>query len=531
MKSSTKKSPPKKQMKPFISSGKENVSPRVKETKESPNKKKESLEEQAEKVSSLIGNKILESQARTEQALNDIAYYQNKLQTKRASFKTKLKTKKDEQKIKYQNILKDIQSKISVQLSENELLTSKIDNLTKEIEELSKPKEIPDLEPISIDYSKKTEKILKEREIEIRKKSELEFNPLFEKLKMKHLRTIESLKEEHELKIQQINEKADNEISNFAPRAFISNEELRMRQYYDNIFQKEKLDFEKQKSIILERISIIEKEKERTVQQITDEVDEQIFNEEKIFKEKIQIIRNSVIEPDIPDFSKEYEITPEQEKEFRKTAEQKLKDNFQKLLQESVSDVAQRREMMEKEIIDYEKTKSSSLAEKYEKDINDTINLIQSQKEEISFLKSEINSLKAEWNDMNQSRRDNEETSERLISEVSKLNEEYSQIQKEIEIVKKSEDEKPDEEMIILQDEIDKLSNEVQIAKKFHIHLVKKIKAKHFDSLTTIQQRVTNLTAMKDQTIDSLSNELRNIKKKTKILSESIQSKLTKYQQ
>lgn len=525
-----KKSPPKKQTKPFVPSGRENIPPRVNEKNESPIKKKETLEEQAEKVSSLIGNKILESQARTEKIINEIAYYQNKLQKKKAGFKTKLKTKKDEQKIKYQNILKEIQSTISVQLAQNEQITTKIDDLTKEIEDLSKPKDAPDMGPINIDYSKKTEKILKEREIEIRKKSELEFNPLFEKLKMKHLKSIEKLKEDYKLKIQEVNQKADNEIANFAPRVFISNEELRVRQYYDSVLLKEKIEFEKQKELLKEKISIIEKEKEKIVQQITDDVDEQLFNEEKLFNEKMNKIRNSIIEPEIPDFSKEYEITPEQEKEFRKSAEQKLKDNFQKLLQDSVSDVAKRREAMEQEIVDYEKTKSASLTEKYENEIKENIKLIQSQKEEISFLESEINSFKAEWNDMNQSRRDNEETNERLISEVSRLNEEYSKLQIQIAKVKENDEEKPDEELLSLQDEIDKLSNDVQIAKKFHVHLVKKIKSKHFESLATIQQRVTNLTAMKDQTIDSLSNELRNIKKKTKTLSESIQSKLSKYQ-
>ncbi|OHT17129.1 ERC protein [Tritrichomonas foetus] len=488
------------------------------------------LEEQAEKVSLLIGEKIKESQAKIEQVLSDIAFYQNKVQTKKVGFKSKLKAKKEEQKIKYQNLIKEIQSKLSVQLAENEQITSNIDDLTKEIENLSKPKEIGQFEPINIDYSKKTQKILKEREAEIRKKCEVEFAPLFEKLKMEHAANLKILEEEFHNKVKQINDKAEEEISAFAPRVFISQEEIRVRQDYDTAFQKEKVAFEQKRNEIKETIRSIQNERDKIIQKITDDVDEQLFEEEKLFNQKLQDIQESVIEPPMPDFSKEYEFTPEQEIEFRKSAEQKLKENFQIHLEEAVNEVSQRRELMEKEMVIYEETKTASLKEKYENEISETKKFVDQQQEEIDFLKAEINSLKAEWTDMNQSRRDNEDNQSRLQSQVDKLNAEYNQTKSEIDVLRQEKEEEPDEELTMLQNEIDKLSKDMILAKKYHQHLMKKKKAKHSDSIETINQRVASLTKIKDDTIYSLTEELRNTKKKARIIGENLQSKLAKYQ-
>lgn len=513
----------------FIASGRENVAPRALEENHL-SQKVISLQEQAEKVSSLLGNKIIQSKEETDKIISDIAFYQNKLQTKKSSFKARLKTKRDEQKDKYQKIISDIQSEITIQLAENEQLASKIATFQREIEDFSKPKVMPAIEPISFDFSKKTERQLKERESEIRKRCDFEFNPLFEKLKMKHMKEKESLQQKYEQKIAEIDSKTKNEISAFAPRIFISQEELRVRKNYETIFQTEKDIFEKKRDEINCKIAEIESEKQQAIHTITDEVEAKIYQGEQIFNEKMADIKNSIMEPVIPDFSKEFEITPEQEDEFRKASEQKLKDNFQKILEQSVSDVAQRRELMEKEIDDYEKGQIISLTQKYESEIKELEDIICSQREEADFMRAEINSFKAEWNDMNQSKHDNEEIKEKLETQIKKLESDFKQIVDQIEITKQIDKEQPDEELNVLENEISKLANDVKIAKKFHFHLLKTKSEKHEQSLAMINQRFSQLTAMKDEAIVSLTNELKNIKKKTKILSASIESKLQKYQ-
>ena len=517
----------KKKAKQFLET--ENIPPPINQI-EVDEKKNESLEENAKKISSIIQQKIDQSHKNVDEAISQIALYQNKAQTRKTGFKTKLKTKLDEQKDKYQELLKDIQSQISIQLADNEKITSQIDNLTQEIEALNKPQEAPSFEPINIDYSKKTEKILKEREIEIRKKCDEEFEPLFKKIEIEHSKNIEAIEEEFNNQVQNINQKADEEIISFVPRVFITQEEIRVRKEYENIFQKEKIEFEKKRDELKEKILNIQVERDKIIQGITDEVDEQLFNEEKIFHEKIKEIKESIVEPQMPDITKEFEFTPEQEEEFKKNAEQKLNERFQQILQESIEEVAQRRELMESEMIKYEETTNAALKKKYATEIEDANKAISSQKEEIEFLKAEINSLKAEWNDMNQSRRDKDDIAQRLEKQIVSLKEEDKRVKVEIENARYEEDDEPDDELLSMQQEIDKLAKDMKIAKKYHVHLMSKKKAKHTDSLSTIQRRVSMLIQSKDEKINELANELKNIKRKTKELNDNLQVLLSKYQ-
>lgn len=507
-------------------SGIENAAPRV----GSANKQPVDLKESAERAASLISEKIDQSLERTDKMLTQIAKAQNKIDKKKMGFESKLKIEKEALKEKYHQLLTKIQGNVAVQLSENEKIALIIASITDEINKLSQPIPTPTIEPVKVDLSKKTEKILKQKEQELKEKCTEEFAPLFTQLEQQHADLIESMNVEFEEEVNKINEEAAAEINQFIPHAFITQEEIRVRQIYENLLLQEKSKFEAQREQLKGQISIIENERDKEMQRVTDEYDDQIFEEEQLFNKQMEMISSSIDEPEMPDISSEFVFTPEQEEEFRRTAESKLKKDFEQRLQIEISHVAQRRESMKTSVKQYEEERLKTLDTQIKDDHERITDEINAQEKEIEEIESEINNKKSEWSYYNSSRKENGEILQDLSEKTQAMQKQLNEINKELEELKSQEEPHYDEMFEDIQQEMVELGKEVSRTKKYYLHNMQKLKNNHANSMQIVQQRVIEVKTNKDETISKLRAQLKATKSRTKHLAETLQSRINQYE-
>ena len=506
----------------FIPSGNENKAPRVVTVEE---QKIKGLKECAIEVADALIEKIRDSRSRTDEMLEEIAKLHNDIQKKRIGFKTKLKCKKKEMTDKHHQTIGQIQSTTSVQMAENEKIASQIGQLIKELEELAKPKELVVPKIGKIDLSAKTNRILREREEEMKKKCDEEFQPFFKKLEEQHLKDIESLERVHQEMLIQIDEDCQKTARDFTLNTLITREEIRLQNRYETIMQKERTVFEEERDALTAQIKRLEAERDAEMQRITDETDEAIFQGEKMLEQKIEEIRSLVVEPVIEEIPIDYKITDSQEQQIRQKIEQDLKASFEARLMESVYEIAQKKDHMEKEMRALGEKMAIVAEQESQQAISKTKAEIEILTTEISEARERINAMKAEWNDMNQTRRDSEETIKVLIERTVAFQKKLASVNQELEQlknVKEWEDHEGDE----IQKDIDALGSEVTEERKRHIHFMREKKAGHESSLGHVKQRVEALKQGKDDLINKLRCQVRDTRRKAKVVQKELQTRM-----
>lgn len=510
----------------FVPSGRENKAPRAAVVEV---EKEKDLQECAAEVAEVLTQRIRESQKKIDEMMTEIAKARNNIQKKKVGFKSKVMNKKEEIATKHRQLIEQLQSTTSVQLAENEKITAQIADLTAELERLSKPIELVIPQIDKVDFSAKTNRLLKAREEEMRKKCSEEFRPFFEKLENEHIQNLESLQRIHQVELRQIDADCQAAIDSFQPTALISKEELRLQNRYEIIMQRERKEFERKRDELIAKIKVVETERDREMQKITDETDEEIFQGEQLLQEKIQEIRKLVVEPPVEDLSVEITITKEQEQKIRDKIDQDLKESFESNLKQSVEEVAERRDRMEKEMQKYCEERAIAAEEESQNTIERTKGDIERLIREICSLRESLNVMKAEWSDMNQTRRDREDMlsvlKERNESDEKKLN----QIKEELKLlqeVKEEENHEADE----IQKDIDKLGQEVLSEKRKHVNHMKKKKNEHESSLEQIKSRVESLKQGKDELIEKLKMQIRDTKRRAKAVQQDLQARIGKYQ-
>ena len=510
----------------FVPSGRENRAPKPNVVVEP---KEKGLKECAQEVAEVLTERIRQSQQKIDEMMTEIARLQNNVQKKKMGFKSKVMCKKEEIASKHRQLIEQIQSTTSVQLAENEKLAAQITSLTEELEKLAKPVEVVIPEVAKVDLSAKTNRLLKEREEEMRRKCSEEFKPFFEKLESEHLQNIASLQRIHEVELRQIDDQCQAVIDAFQPTALISKEELRMQNRYEIIMQKERKEFERKRDELAAKIKVVESERDREMQRITDETDEEIFQGEQLLQQKIQEIRGLVVEPPVEELSLDITISKEQEKEIREKIDQDLKDGFERNLKQSVDEVAQRRDRMEKEMVKFCEAKAVEAEEESQNMIERTKAEIEGLLHDIRDARDELNSMKAEWADMNQTRRDREDML-KVLKERNEVDQKrLDEVRKQLKIlqeVKEEDNHEADE----IQADIDRLGEAVIAEKRRHIGYMKKKKAEHESSLEQIKERVETLKQAKDELIEKLKMQVRDTRRKGKTVQQDLQARMGKYQ-
>ena len=470
----------------------------------------------------VLQEKINQIDVNIDNLMREIAKNQNELEEKKAGFKSTLKRKKSELKERYKNTLEEIQSLTATQLVENESITEKIAKIADEIDKIvNSPVELPKIKT-EFDFSKKTKKILKEKEVEIQKQCSEEFRPFFIKLQEEHNETIQSLYIEHENELKEIQEDAFEQLRRFKPRVFISQEELETTKRYEKEKADENAQYESQKEILLKQIKAINDEKDKELQKIFDKTKETLLEEKKTISARIKKAKASVKDKraQIPQIKVEYTTSPEQEAKLRETAEQRLKKEFEDKLKEQVEKVQEHREKMESDIREYIDKTIKEEKEKNELEIYNEDNEVADLMETISNLTNEFKSLQEKYDQQNDERQQNEENLSQERGEKLYYTDKLNDIERKLakyQIVEEEEEDSP--EFIAIQKELDKLSRDIAISKNFYHKTMKKIEAKHLVAKTQIEERFHALEAAKDQQIQDLKRQIKETNAQIKSMS------------
>jgi uncharacterized phage infection (PIP) family protein YhgE len=478
----------------------------------------------------LLVKKIEESNHTTDEMLAQIARLQNDCERRRVGFAQKLKCKREELHSRQLSAIENIQSLTSISLVETEKLTAQIGNFTQEIQDAAHPKEayVPDFGPI--DFSEKTARELRRRQEAMDKKCAEEFSPLFQQLEERHRHAIEALQQKQKKELEQIELECSREIEAFAPRTFISRQEIKLRQTYEVTEERDKQQYEKKRDELNEQIRAIETERDEEMQRITDEVDQHIFEGEQRVRNRIQKFRESVVEPELPEIPHRFDLTPEQENEMRQKIELSLKESFEMKVKTAVSTVAQQRESMQREVTLATEQHLDAAHRQFEEEIAGTRVQIADLQEQLRSGVDAVHCLKAEWAESNHSRKDKEDLlsklqngSARLQARLDELNDALGQLNRD------PGNEEDDREADAIQGELDTLGKAVLREKRWHVHHITKSVAAHDDSIAQIKERVRALSERKDELIARLKAEIRATKAKAKALEQELRTRIAEY--
>jgi hypothetical protein len=509
----------------FVASGRENGTPRAPTAE----KKPESLRECAERTAKLIAQKIEDSTRVTDEMRAAIARCENDARKRQIGFKTKLRCKRDELAAKHNAKIESVQSLAAVELAETEQLASQIASLTNELEELGRPRQVavPDIGPI--DFSKKTQKELNIRQAEMEQKCRNEFGPLFEQLQQKHQQDVDELNQKYSERLAEIERECQAEIDGFAPKTFATRAEMKHSQAFESRSGRQKSEYEKKRDSLKEQINKVERQRDAELQRITDETDDQIFQGEQLLGALVQKVRDSVVEPPLPELPDHVELPPEQEQVMRQKIELSLKADFEMKLKSAIAVVADQREdiqaaadhQFERELADGER----SLRLKIEDAEGEMLRL----QTDIKAGVDEIHRLKAEWTDLNHTRNDHEDLLAKLRAATCESRYRLDQLQDNIQKLGDSEADDDDGEADAIQEELGQLAQKVASAKRYHVNATRKRDAAHAESVAQIKNRVRSVAEKKDELIARLKSQIRETKSRIRTVDQQMRLKLDAY--
>jgi chromosome segregation ATPase len=358
-----------------------------------------------------------------------------------------------------------------------------------------------------------------------------EFLPLFTELNERHNDAIECLREANAQELQEIELNATKEIEKFAPRSFISRQEIRLREGYEMALQRHKEEYEKKRDALNEQIQAVETERDCEIQKIGDDMNQQMDDGEQRVKARIQRIRDSVIEPDLPQIPDRVQLAPEQENEMRQKIDFALKESFEESVKNAVAEVARRREIMEKKMAMRSIQELANAERQLANEIESVTNEIAGLRQEIQSGVSEIDSLKADWTESNHRRRDQEDMLAKLQNACNRAKTRLTELESIFTQLSNEEgNEEDDREADEIQGDLQKLGKEVMKEKRSHANSIKRKAAAHEESMGQIKERVRALTQGKDELITRLKTEIRAVKEKGKVVEHEIRRKLTAYE-
>jgi hypothetical protein len=509
----------------FVPSGRENTAPSIRDS----GKKNLSLKKSAEKAATLIRQQIEASQQSINEMVNEMARHQNKIEKLRLGFHTKLRARQDSLASNNLERIADIQSMVSIHLAESEKLAQQIATLTAEITDTTKTKEVQSEYTGKVDFSSKTQKLLSVREDELRKKCSEEFAPLFDQLQTEHITMIQMLNDQHSKDLIEIEAEADREIASFVPRAYITKQEVRVRQEFEAKQQHDKMEYEKRREILKSQISEIETARDREMQRITNETDEQIFHDEQLFNARLREVKSSVIAPKIQKAPMKVELSTAQEEEIRRKTELGLRATFENRIKVIVAEIAVQQEAMEAELAQILEEKLIEAGKLSEQAIQTCECDLPALESEIERTREEIETLKGDWTDLNHNRRDYADMLSKLESSNLRMEERLSELDGMMKELAEEGDPIDDSEVDAIQEELTALGKEVTATRRYHVRSIAKAAANHNQSMQEIKARVKNLSDGKDELIIKLKAQLRETKKKSKEVREELQRKIGTY--
>lgn len=466
----------------------------------------------------ILNGKINKKESKIQEMMDKIAENLNEVETKKYGFKQNLNRKKKEMSEHYQEVLEEVQSKIAIQLSENETLAKNIECIKNEIHELlNKDVDLPKANFV-IDYSKRTEKTLKQKELEIKKQCTDEFYPLFERVEEEHKLYVDKLIEEHQLQLKKINDDALDAIQKFRPRVFITQEEIASQQRYDLELANENENYMLKKNDIESIIKQIEDETNESVRNIYIEAKTNMKEERKNYMSRFKEAKSVQYIPKEINLPNEYDITPEQEAQFKKKAEQRLKDEYEQKLQRIVDRVSDDREKMKKDMVKYESEKIETLTEVNEKRLSDLNTQYSDQIELESKMNQELKILKERWASLNDQKLSNDELLSDLRGETYYYKDKIKKLDRELGVYHKyfEEEEEDLEELSLIKSQLNKLLHEFETEKRHYQRHKKIVEQNHERSLQKIDEKVEDVKKAKDQVIESLKKEISETKNQIK---------------
>ncbi|EAY16742.1 hypothetical protein TVAG_067470 [Trichomonas vaginalis G3] len=502
---------------------------KLKSSNKSPKRQTTAADEFSERNKDAISQlhtKIQEKERNIDFMMNEIAKIKNDLESRKLGFDGKVQRKREEMKNRYKAMIEELQSRAATQLAENELLTSKISEITSKINDIvNAPINVKKVK-LNFDFSKNTEKLLKEREKEIREQCSKEFYPFFLKLQQEHEENIESLEIEHENEIKRIHEAAFDELKIFKPRVFISQEEIAARQKFEKIQNNLNSEYEIQKNALLKQISEIETDRDNNLQQLFEETKQKIQNEKSFFSKRRKIVRQNVknAKSQIPQQIEVPKLSPEEEKNLRLFVEQKLKSDFEKQLESQVNNVQENRENMVKEMKEMENNEIKKASENNDLIIYNLDNEISDLDEELLSLNQELEKLKLNYENLSAERSSNEDNFSQMRGEKLYYADNLRDLEAKLLKYNFEEEEEESQEVLALQSELEKFSHEIDREKKNHLKLINSLVSQHESTKNKISSRAEELFVVKDQAISQLKLKINETKKKIKEIHSEVTS-------
>lgn len=474
--------------------------------------------EKAKSAISLLHQRISEKEANIQKLMTEIANIHNDIESKKLGFDAKVQRKREEMKNSYKSMIEELQSNVAMQLAENEALTSKIAEVTNQINDIVNAP--IDIKPVKLnfDFSKNTEKLLKEREKEIRSQCSKEFYPFFVRLQEEHNETIESLEIEHDNEIKAIREAAYEELKKFKPRVFISQEEIAARQNFEKTQAKRNAEYESKRDKLLKDISDIEQDRDYKLSIVFAETKNKLQNEKsnfskrrKMAKENVKAAKNTIPEPvTIP------KLSPEDEEKLRKSAEQRLKSEFEQKLQTEVNLVQERREQMVKDLQELEKNEIQAANEENELTIFNLDNEISDLDEQMANLSKEYENYKSLYDAGNVDRSTNEDSLSQERGEKLYYMDKLRELESKLSKYAFEEEEEENPEVVSLQNELEAFANEINKEKRIHAKMINNLISQHESMKEKITTRANDLIQIKDETIAQLKQKIKETKQKIK---------------
>ena len=410
--------------------------------------------------------------------IEQIAITKNKMENQKIGFQTHLTTMKNDQKIKYTAKITDLQNKATLELAEKEKYMQQFEKLTNELTDLQKPYQVPK-EKIVIDYSSKTEATLKKKEKKIIEDCQEKFIPLKEKIQEEHEQLIQQLNADFEQQLSIIENDQKHANDSFIPRVFITQEEIEVRRKYETTSKTETIAFEKERDKLKAEIKEKQVERDKILQKITDDIDETLFNEEKEFNKQMKELENAIpvinVDISIPSF----DITPEQEQQFRIDAEKRLESEFKVSLAAKISKIAEEREKVQKQIPLDEAAAISRLDKQNSQKISNLENEVEKLEKVIQDTKDLIQAEKIEWRELNSTKSQKKEICSELLQKTDLFSKQIESIQEEINSYNTTEVNVENEAISQLLDELDALQVEMTKTHKLHMTKIKYIKQNH----------------------------------------------------
>jgi len=444
-----------------------------------------------------------------------IAEMKNELAVNESGIGLKINNKKDKIREKYSDMLEDIQFQINNCLIEKEKLIREIAGIRTKIQETTGNRSSIEIPETIVDLTEESQKEINLKEGEIKVLCQEEFQPYITDVLEKHHKDIERIQFSAEQEIDQIQQTLDRRLQAYIPEVDNESEKELEKNFYSEQ-EEENRKFSKLKSILIKSMKKIEDESRVSLQEIEDNFEIQLFNYEKVFKDKKKSIwefqKGSELKPD------PLVLTHEQEEEINNW----INNQVQKEIEDSI--------INETNLIheDFVKTEIY-YTDKAKTEIQTKINILEQQnlvlRKEIThfqdvqpFLIEELNSYKVQWEDLNNQKHEKEEQIQIISLDIDRLKE------KQQILASKNVNNNQKEAFIEIpvKKELESFIAQSETMIENHKTEILKMKDDHKALKLSIKQRASQLLEKKDTIIADMKQKIINTNHESKNIAKTL---------